>query len=174
VPLVFWRHIFGRNVRDHALLKLDDKSTLMRVSHDQWAVDACPHHGPAISVARDGIRHLAWYNNAPERHGLFYAHMTPDGRLAQPLAFGSFAAQAAHPSVIALGARVVLAWKEFDGERSVIQAMTSSDSGKSWGTPRRIAASAGASDHPMLVADDTGTYLSWNTAREGHRLWPIE
>lgn len=78
VPLVFWRHIFDRNVRDHALLKLDNKSTLMRVSHDQWAVDACPHHGPAISVAYDGTRHLAWYNNAPERQGLFYARMAPD------------------------------------------------------------------------------------------------
>lgn len=174
VPLVFWRHIFGRNVRDHALLKLDDKSTLMRVSHDQWAVDACPHHGPTLAVATDGTRHLAWYNNAPERHGLFYAHMTPDGQLAQSLAFGSFAAQASHPSVIARGALVVLAWKEFDGERSVIQDMTSSDSGKTWGAPRCIAASAGASDHPLLIADGATAYLSWNTALEGHRLWPIE
>lgn len=172
-PLVFWRHVFGRNVRDHALLKLDGRSELVRVSHDQWEVDACPHHGPALSVAPDGARHLAWFNNAPARHGLFYARMEADGRLSSPLPFGNFDAQAAHPSVVTVGTRVVLAWKEFDGERAAVRAMVSPDGGRNWSAPRVIADSAGASDHPLLIADGNATYLSWNTVREGYRLLPI-
>lgn len=173
VPLVLWRHVFGRNVRDHALLKLDGKSGLQRVSHDQWEVDACPHHGPALAVAKDGARHLAWFNNAPERHGLFYARMEADGAQSPSLPFGDYDAQAAHPGVAAVGARVVLVWKEFDGERAVARAMVSPDGGRNWQPPRRIADSAGASDHPLPIVDGETVYLSWNTAREGHRLLPI-
>lgn len=173
VPLVFWRHVFGRNVRDHALLKLDDESSLVRISHDQWEVDACPHHGPAISVAGDGARHLAWFNNAPASHGLFYARMAPDGTLSPALAFGNYDAQAAHPSVLALGTRVVLAWKEFDGERATAWVMVSTDGGRNWQAARRITDTSGASDHPLLIADGATPYLSWNTARDGYRLLKI-
>lgn len=172
-PLVFWRHIFGRNVRDHALLKLDGRSEPVRISYDQWEVDACPHHGPALAVAGDGARHLAWFNNAPARHGLFYARMEADGTLSRPLSFGDYDAQAAHPSVLAVGGRVVLAWKEFDGERAVVRAMLSADGGRSWQAPRRVADAAGASDHPLLIADGEVPYLSWNTAQEGYRLLPL-
>lgn len=173
-PLVLWRHIFGRNTRDHGLLKLDAQSALVRVSFDDWQVDACPHHGPALAVAADGTRHLAWYNNAPQRHGLFYARMTPDGQLGTPLAFGNDDAQAAHPSVAVAGSRVVLAWKEFDGERSHVFSLVSNDGGKTFASARRIASSAGASDHPLLVSDGAVVYVSWNTAREGHDLWPVD
>jgi len=69
---------------------------------------------------------------------------------------------------------VHVVWKEFDGQNSVIRGMSSSDGGKSWSLPRRIAATAGASDHPLLIADGTQPYLSWNTAREGLRLIGME
>lgn len=173
VPLVFWRHIFGSNERDHALLKLDGQSDLVRVSRDLWKIDACPHHGPALAVAPDGARHLAWFNNSPARHGLFYARMEADGRLAPPLSFGNYAAQAAHPSVAAVGEAVTLAWKEFDGARASVWAMTSADGGRTWLPPRRLADTAGPSDHPQLVTEGVAAYLSWNTAQEGYRLLPL-
>ena len=72
-PVIFWRHIYGKNERDHAMLRLDGKSSPIRVSHDRWEVDACPHHGGALSIAPDGVYHFVWFDNAPERHGLFYA-----------------------------------------------------------------------------------------------------
>ncbi|HUW50710.1 MAG TPA: sialidase family protein, partial [Sulfuricella sp.] len=43
VPVIFWRHIYGKNERDHAMLRLDGKSSPIRVSYDRWEVDACPH-----------------------------------------------------------------------------------------------------------------------------------
>lgn len=173
VPVVLWRHVFGRNERDHALLRLDGRSQPIRVSFDRWEVDACPHHGPALAVAPDGTRHLAWFNDAPTRHGLFYAPMGADGGLAAPLPFGNYEQQAGHPALAVAGSRLWLAWKEFDGRQALVQVMHSDDGGRSWSPPRRVAASGGASDHPLLVSDGSRVYLSWSTQLEGHRLIPL-
>jgi hypothetical protein len=175
VPVAFWRHIYGKNVRDHALARLDGKSQPVRVSHDQWEVDACPHHGPAISIADDGVYHLVWFDNGPQLHGLFYASSTDQGEtFSAPLNFGNFEAQSGHPYVLSLGKAVHVVWKEFDGQNSVIRGMSSADGGKLWSLPRQLAATAGASDHPLLIADGTQPYLSWNTAKEGLRLIGME
>lgn len=174
-PVIFWRHIYGKNERDHAMLRLDGKSSPIRVSHDRWEVDACPHHGGALSIAPDGVYHFVWFDNAPERHGLFYAYSTDRGnRFSAPLNFGNFEAQAGHPHVLSFGKAVHVVWKEFDGQNSVIRGMSSADGGRSWSPPRQIAATAGASDHPLLIADGTQPYLSWNTAKEGFRLIGME
>ncbi|MDD5181261.1 MAG: sialidase family protein [Gallionellaceae bacterium] len=170
-PVIAWRHVFGKNVRDHAMLRLDGKSGLARLSNDNWEIDACPHHGPAISIARDGVYHFVWFNNAPERHGLFYAYSSDQGKsFSSPVSFGNFKAQAAHPYVLSLGKRVSIVWKEFDGETTSINLMQSGDGGKLWSAPRQIASTADTSDHPMLVGNGEQAYLSWNTGKEGYRL----
>jgi hypothetical protein len=99
--------------------------------------------------------------------------MEPDGRLSQPMSFGNYEAQAGHASVLAAGGQVVLAWKEFDGERATVRAMLSADGGRNWNAARPLADTQGASDHPLLIADGASVYLSWNTAREGYRLLPV-
>ena len=170
-PVVFWRHIFGQNNRDHALRRLDGTSAMVRVSHDNWEVDACPHHGPTLAIGSDGVYHLAWFNNAPARHGLFYSRSRDGGQtFSAPLAFGDFTAQASHPQVLSLGARVWLAWKEFNGQESTVRIMHSTDDGLSWSAPVVLAATDGASDHPLLISDGVQAYLSWNTVKQGYRL----
>jgi hypothetical protein len=170
-PVAFWRHVFDRNIRDHALARLDDTPVLRRASHEQWAVDACPHHGPALSISADGVMHLAWYSGAEKRHGLFYAFSRDRGQtFSAPLAFGNPDAQAGHPQVLALGARVALAWKEFDGQQTVIRVQQSHDDGRTYAKPAMLATSASASDHPLLVSDGTRVLLSWNSVAEDHRL----
>jgi hypothetical protein len=173
-PVVIWRHIFETNLRDHAWLRLDGHSAMQRLSHEQWAVDACPHHGPALAIDAGGIHHAAWYSGATSRSGLFYARSDDGGKtFSPPLAFGDNDAQAGHPSVISLGSRACLAWKEFDGQNTNIRAMRSSDGGLSWGAPRTLAATAERSDHPQLISDGKTVFLAWNTAREGFRLIEI-
>ncbi len=170
-PVIAWRHIFDRNVRDHAMLRLDGKSQLVRLSQDNWEVDACPHHGPAVSIARDGVYHFVWFDNAPERHGLFYANSPDQGKsFSSPINFGNFKAQAAHPHVLSLGKRVFIVWKEFDGETTSINLIQSGDGGKLWSTPRKIASTTDTSDHPWLINNGDKAYLSWNSVKEGYHL----
>lgn len=178
LPVILWRHIFGDNIRDHALVRFTAAERFAepsRASHDQWKVDACPHHGPDLSIAEDGVYHLAWFNNAPERHGLFYSRSEDDGAtLAEPLPFGDYEQAAAHPQVVSLGTRVYLAWKAFDGQRGRVEAMHSEDGGRSWSAPWRVADTAGESDHPQLLRDGERVYLSWQSRDEGYRLIPLD
>lgn len=173
-PVVVWRHVYDTNIRDHALVKLDGKMQPLRLSHENWNIAACPHHGPSLSIAADGVYHAAWFSNAPQQHGLFYAHSTDQGKtFSEPLNFGNFDAQSAHPHVLSLGSRVYLAWKEFDGESAGIFGMRSGDGGKSWSAPEKLAVTSDVSDSPMLIGDGNRAYLSWNAKNEGYRLIEI-
>lgn len=177
LPVVMWRNIYGDNERDHGLVKFagrEKPGSPRRVSHDQWRVDACPHHGPALSIAGDGVYHSVWFNNAPERHGLFYAQSSDQGQsFSTPLHFGDYQAGAAHPDVLSLGRRVVLAWREFDGRQSHVLVMQSSDGGRQWSTPQRVASSEAEADYPFLLADGRQVYLAWHRRGEGFGLFPI-
>lgn len=171
IAVIMWRHVFTPNIRDHAIARLDGKSAAQRVSHDDWEVDACPHHGPSLSIGTDGTYHAVWFTNSKTRQGLFYARSTDKvGHFSTPLNFGNENAQAAHPYVLSVGKAVYLAWKEFDGKQTSIRLMRSADDGVTWSTPSTVAQSADASDHPLLIAHGWRTYLSWNTVREGYRL----
>ncbi|MDH3343534.1 MAG: glycoside hydrolase [Gammaproteobacteria bacterium] len=178
LPVILWRHIFGDNIRDHALVKFDSRmqaGKVVRVSYDQWQIEACPHHGPAISIADDGVYHLTWFNNAAERHGLFYANSHDQGKsFSEPLSFGNYKAQAAHPQVLSLGKAVFLAWKEFDGKQATLVTMKSSDSGKSWSTPRILKSTTGNSDHPLLIAEGNKVYAVWHRRGQNYELFPLE
>ncbi len=170
VPVAAWRQVYGKNERDHALMRLDGRSTPRRLSHEQWALDACPHHGPALAIGPDGVRHAAWFSGAPQQQGLFYARSIDGTAFTTPLPFGDNDAQAGHPAMLSLGRVVFLAWKEFDGKNTVIRLMRSNDGGATWPAPTTLANTAATSDHPQLIAHGRRGWLGWNTAREGFRL----
>lgn len=173
-PVLLWRAIYGDQIRDHSLIAFRDADTpgpIRRVSHDGWRIDACPHHGPGLAVDEDGVIHAAWFDNAPERHGLFYARSMDRGaHFSAPISFGDYDRQAGHPSVLTLGKQVYLVWQEFDGEHTYIQYRRSDDGGRSWTQARQAASTSGWADHPFLVSDGAGVYLSWLTRAEGYRL----
>ena len=163
-PVVFWRHIFGKNVRDFALARIGEP--LSRTSEDGWEIDACPHHGGTLAIDRDGSRHLAWFTGADKSPGLHYRRI--DGEtMSQPLRFGNLDAQAGHPQVAVIGRRVALVWREYDGRHHTIRLMTSRDRGQFWSQPSTIARSNGAADDPLLRIDGDSLWLVWNTAADG-------
>lgn len=174
LPVIVWRHIYGDNIRDHALVKFkktDQAGEVIRVSHDNWKIDACPHHGPAISISDNGVYHLAWFNNAPARHGLFYARSDDRGvSFSIPVNFGDYKKTASHPDVLSFGKYVYLIWKEFDGKQSSIQIMESSNAGESWSAQYRLAITNGASDHPFLLSDGNTVYASWHRQGQDYKL----
>ncbi len=171
VPVVAWRQIYGANSRDHALVKLDGKMAPVRLSNENWNIAACPHHGPSLSIARDGTYHAVWFSGAPERHGLFYAYSADQGKtISGLLNFGNPEGQPSHPYVLSLNDRVYVVWKEFDGVTTDIFGMISRDGGKSWSTPKKVSLTSDVSDSPLLVGFNNHAYLSWNSKNEGYRL----
>jgi hypothetical protein len=174
IPALLWRHIYDGNIRDHAFVRLDGKMHPVRVSHDNWRIDACPHHGPALAAGPASTYHAVWFDDAPQSRGLFYARSQDGGKtFGAPMHFGNDSAQPGHPDVLNIDKKVFLVWKEFDGEKSAVYTMRSLDNGTTWSMPQRAAATADASDHPTLIGHGDHAYLSWNTLQEGHRIIPL-
>ena len=176
-PVVMWRNMFAGGVRDHALMTLTDgkPGPVSRVAVDDWKIDACPHQGPSLAVGADGVYHATWFTDGRVRQGLFYAYSKDAGRtFSTPMAIGDNNRQPSRPFVLATSGVVWLAWKEFDGERSVVSTRMSRDNGVTWSTPQAVAVTDDASDHPLLIADGGKVYLSWLTHHEGYRLIALE
>ena len=163
-PVLFWRHVFGRNVRDFALARLD--GPLQRASEDGWEIEACPHHGGALAIGSDGVRHLAWFTGASGKAGLYYRRI--DARQASVAqAFGNLDQQAGHPRVAVLNGKVHLVWKEYDGQHYLIRSQNQLAGHKAWQKPQTLAQTAGAADDPLLISGRKALWLIWHTAEEG-------
>ena len=177
-PVIVFRNIFEGGIRDHAIVTFADQGTpgdVHRVSEDDWQIAACPHQGPSLSIAPNGTYHVVWYTNGKLRKGLFYGQSRDGGKtFTQPVPIGQPSRGPSRPYVMAGPHEIAMVWKEFDGEKTSINLMTSTDDGKTWSPPRMIAATSDASDHPLLVSDGRQYYLSWMTKADGYRLQPIE
>ncbi|MGR9106302.1 MAG: sialidase family protein [Gammaproteobacteria bacterium] len=176
--LVF-RNIYPGNIRDHELARAGadgETWTKARLFKDNWQIEACPTHGPALEIGADGRYHVAWFTQGRARQGLFYAYSSDGGRdFSEPMAIANgLEGLPSHPDVISLEQRVVIAWSEFDGSGSRILARQSADSGATWSQPRVLAKSSSESDYPFLLSDGRTIFLSWNTQSEGYRLIAIE
>lgn len=176
-PVVVFRNIFEGGIRDHAVIAFGDGAAPgepRRVAVDDWQIAVCPHHGPSLAVSPNGTYHVTWFTNGKARKGLFYAHSRDGGKsFSAPLAIGDAKRTPSRPFVQAGTQGLAMAWKEFDGERTRVQVMTSHDDGQSWTKPRTVAETSDASDHPLLVTDGRKTYLSWMTKADGYRFIPI-
>lgn len=177
LPVIVWRHIFGDNIRDHGIVKFTQRNQagkMKRLSYDKWHIEGCPHHGPSISIADDGIYHTTWFNNAPERHGLFYANSKDKmATFSAAMNFGNYDKSAAHPHVLSRGKQVYIVWKEFDGKQSSLYLKQSNDAGKSWSFPNLLTMTSASSDHPFVISDGKDVYASWHRIGEKYRLFKI-
>jgi hypothetical protein len=170
-----WRHVYGGTTRDHAAAKLNDDgsfSPLHRIAVDDWKLDACPRHGPSLSIGPDGTWYATWFTGATGKTGLYYARSTDQGAtFSAPQMLGNSAKSPARPQVIAGSSNQVWrAWKEFDGQVTTVMLQRSDDNGVNWGDVTEAARTQGASDHPLLVSSGDSVYLSWLTRIEGYRL----
>ncbi|MDP3669251.1 MAG: sialidase family protein [Telluria sp.] len=171
--VAMWRHVFEPNVRDHAMRELrpdGPAAPLVRTTFDDWRLDACPHHGPALAYGPDGTRHQVWFNAKGDEGGVFYAATGQDAAPGVPVSLGS--AQAAHAEVMAEGKAVAIVWKQFDGKSTAILARYSDDGGLAW-KQGALASTQGNSDHPHLLASASGMILVWRTQNEGVRVLPV-
>jgi len=176
--VVLSRMVFEGGIRDFGIVRVSatgQPSPVIRVTDDDWRIDACPEHGGALAIARDGRYHLAWFTQGKKRQGLFYASSADRGATwSAPLRVGNETALAGHADVLAVGDRVFLAWQQFDGTRTSVLAMTSADGGATWTSPKELASSTAASDYPRLITNGTAAFASWSAGHDGYRLLPLE
>jgi hypothetical protein len=177
-PVVAFRNVFGGTVRDHAVMTFRNPQTpgaIRRVSVDDWKTDVCPHQGPTLAISPDGTYHVAWFTEGSVRQGLFYASSSDHGRsFTTPMPIGDPKRNPARPYLLAAEDSLWLVWKEFDGESTTVSMMRSRDDGHTWSTPKIVARTDDASDHPLLVSDGEHVFLSWQTRANGYHLIPLE
>jgi hypothetical protein len=159
----FWRHIFAGSIRDHAMATLHADGTVTgfrRATFDDWRIDACPHHGPALAVDDGGQVHAVWFSGAPESHGVFYGRIGGD-RPKGSRRVGSDAA--GHADVAVDGRCVAVAWKEPANGQTRLCGMVSDDGGTTW-RECVLGSVNGAADHPRVLVHDHRFVVFWNTA----------
>jgi hypothetical protein len=177
-PAVLYRDIFDGQVRDHALALLHPGAKppdVRRVTQDGWAIQACPHHGPALAVAADGTLHMAWFTGAsPDGPGQFYARSTDEGRTFTGRRRLGTEDSLGHPDLAVTGSDVTIAWKDRDAAGTpTVRVERSTDAGRTWADPYDALIGSGSTDHPQLLVRDGRVLLGWFTTGEGYRLLPL-
>ncbi len=187
---IFWRHIYGDNIREFALLtvpkqlvrskKAQSTPVLqpIQISHDHWQINGCPHQGGGLSIADNNRYHMVWFNLGDKAKGIFYAYSDDQGNtMSKPLSIGDFNAQAAHPNISHNGSEVDIVWTQFNGEAHQLWHQKSMDKGKTFGKAKPLAQSNSGSDRPFIIQSksikstansSTVNYVSWHQGKAGH------
>jgi hypothetical protein len=163
-----WRHVFAPNERDHAFAVLGAPAAAepVRASLDRWALDACPHHGPGLTPAAAGGWHAVWFGSRDGLAQVRYGRLAADGSpVGGALPLPDEAAE--HAAVQSAGARLVIAWRSFDGVATRWRAWVSGDDGRSFAL-RELGRSTDDNDHPLLLRRGEQIFALWRTSQGVH------
>ncbi len=159
-----WRHVFAPNIRDHAFAVLNDAAATadpVRATFDNWAIDACPHHGPGLTPAAGGGYHAVWFGDKAGAAQVRYGRLDQSGAPAsEPVALPD--EQAEHADVLSIGAKVAIVWRSFDGSATSLKAWISDDDGRHFRL-RQLARSKTLADNPLLLRKEGKIFVVWNT-----------
>lgn len=102
----------GRSIRDMMLAtSLDNGRTFspsMCISHDNWAIDGCPHTGPSLCSSKTAL-YSAWYTEG-NGTGVYYSFKQPDDSVFAPRQLVS--SDGRHPQLSTRGSGAVMVWEE--------------------------------------------------------------
>ncbi len=173
-PVVMVRMVFDNGIRDHALIRMNDRgewSSPQRITYDNWKIEACPEHGPALAIDNTNRSHMAWFTLGESRQGIYYAQTDDYGlTVSEPMPLGNADRLPSHPDVTVLNNRVVLAWKEFDGDQAYLQIQESLDRGEHWSAPITRLTSSARNGHPDLITNGQDIFLSWLSEDKGYQF----
>lgn len=169
---ILWRQIYQEEIRDHAFAILDplgNVSLSARASFDDWYINACPHHGPAMEIADSANEyHMTWFSNGKLNQGIYYARYNPETKSSEAIVQVDGMPGAGHPDIKSFAGKLYLVWKGFDGSATRLNLMVSEDNGESWSTTQRLNSTELASDYPLLVKSKGGLFLSWHSDEHGY------
>ncbi|CAN5902422.1 sialidase family protein [soil metagenome] len=177
-----WRQVIAPNIRDHGFALLTPPQPLspasnvpivpivpIRATYDNWAIDACPHHGPGLSMAASGGYHAVWFgvrdNLAKVRYGRLDQQGKPSGSV-QTLPDE----RAEHADILSAGSQLAIVWRSYDGSNMHLKAWVSDDDGQHFRL-QQLAHTEGDSDYPRLLkkTNQDGKeqlFVIWNTTRK--------
>jgi hypothetical protein len=175
-----WRHVYPGDLRDIALTVSRNRgrsfSPPVRVSKDDWAINACPDDGPAMAIDAQGVVHIVWptvIGGATPEGGLFYSS-TRDGRTFTPRTrvptLGS--PKPSHPQIVVdRSGRIVVAWDEsLNGRRTAaLREVKPVSGGLTFGEIIELAP-AGTSAYPVLAATPNGLVAVWTQSGDPTRV----
>jgi len=172
---IFWRHIYGDNIREFALLTLSQNEDVVQtphqISYDRWKINGCPHQGGAVSINDNNRYHMVWFNQGDVGKGIFYAASDDQGKtLTKPLSVGMQSAQAAHPHMNTNGKNVDIVWTQFNGSEHELWHQGSNDNGKSFTDAVLLATAAEGSDRPFIIKKGNTSYVSWHRPKQSHMV----
>lgn len=170
---IFWRHIYGDNIREFALLTLAQdenvQKTPYQISYDHWKINGCPHQGGGISINESNRYHMVWFNQGDVGKGIFYASSDDQGKsLTKPLSIGEQAAQAAHPHLNSNGNNIDIVWTQFNGTEHQLWHQRSIDNGKTFAVAQLLATTIEDADRPFIIKKGEKSYVSWHRSKQGH------
>jgi hypothetical protein len=174
---VAWRHLYSGGVRDIAVAHSADGGLTygepVRVSADNWQINACPDDGPALALDTAGTVHVAWptlvHDPDGDRIAIFHAVSRDGGRTFSPRARvdGARHTAPAHPRMALLpdGTAVVI-WDELTGGRRQIALRAIATDGQDDMQPVRVLTEGHAAAYPSIVAAGDRLVAAW-TAVQG-------
>jgi thiol-disulfide isomerase/thioredoxin len=174
---LMWRHVFDGTTRDHAIAAIGPdgvRAPFGRATVDEWQIDACPHHGPDMTLGADtdgeATYHMTWFSAGDLHKGIYYGrHDLASGKTRLVTQIDGNAG-ASHPQVAERQGVQHLVWKRFDGSQTQVLWIFSQDEGSSWSEPQVLASTDNASDHPLLLEGPDQLRLSWHTRNEGYQV----
>jgi hypothetical protein len=167
---VAWRHIFPGGVRDIAVARSSDGGRTfrdpVRVSEDNWTIDACPDDGPAMTAEEDGTLHVVWPTfvrdpDAP-RMAIFESASRDGGVTFSPRARVDAANSGpAHPRLAtAAGGLSAVVWDELaQGARRVLFRPA--------GGAAKAISTGGIASYPAIAAVGDDFLVAWTDQAEG-------
>jgi hypothetical protein len=168
-----WRHVFEGSTRDHAFASVGAPANrITRSTHDDWQINACPHHGPGLAANVGGAQagyHTVWFGirkvNGQDQAAVRYARLNPQGEPLPETVRVLPDARAEHADVLADGQNVAVVWRSSEGAVTSLKAWLSTDGGQSF-TLKTLGQATGYNDYPRLAQSGARMVVVWRNTQE--------
>lgn len=174
---LLWRQRFENNEQDYVMTEIKPggiSPLLVRASYGHWKSEGCGYAGTALAIGHHFGYHLAYYDAAGEKPGLRVARMDGEAWVTSPpKRFGDSKKHADQPTLMSIGERVWLAWREHGSDGDEVWAMASLDGGRTWNSPLAMLQTAGKLDEPQWLQLSGQPWLAVYSTEKGLRMLPF-
>jgi hypothetical protein len=178
-----WRHVFEGSTRDHAFASVGAPANrITRSTHDDWQINACPHHGPGLALnagmtpfgsepaaAVQTGYHTVWFGirkvAGQDQPAVRYARLNVQGEPLLDTVRVLPDARAEHADVMADGQNVAVVWRSSEGVQTTLKAWLSQDGGQNFSL-KTLGQATGYNDHPRLAQNGARMVVVWRNTQE--------